>query len=43
MNVVAKVARKVVKKRIPIIKNSSNSNDEISLPPSKELYIVLEH
>jgi hypothetical protein len=44
MKAATKVARKeVVKKRIPVIENSSKFDNEISLPPSKEkLYIVLE-
>ncbi len=44
MKVVIKVARKeVMKKRTPLIDSFSNSNNEVSLPPSKEkLYIVLE-
>ncbi len=38
-----KVVRKeVVKKKTPIIENSSSSNNEVSLPPLEELYIVLE-
>jgi hypothetical protein len=38
-----KVVRKeVVKKKTPIVDNFSSSNNEVSLPPSKELYIMLE-
>jgi hypothetical protein len=44
MKAATKVARKeIVKKRTPVIENSSNFDGEISLPPSEEkLYIVLE-
>ncbi len=38
-----KVVRKeVVKKKTPIVENSLSFNNKVSLPPSKELYIVLE-
>jgi hypothetical protein len=34
--------KEVMKKKTPIIENSSRFNNEISLPPLEELYIVLE-
>jgi hypothetical protein len=41
--VIKATRKKIMKKRTPILENSSSSNSEVSLPPfKKELYTMLE-